>query len=510
VNRSTISLAGAVGALAVLTGVASVTAGGTPKAAHAATAERLPVQRSTLLCPAPSSSEAARTTYTSYTPQGTQVPAGTSPGSAGSSGSPAPAGSPGSSGSSGAARLVPAAAKGKPFTPLTETGKPATYAADKPGAPALIGAADGTMAPGWTAEQTTVIDGGSRPAMLGLSCVSPDTEFWFPGASTDTGRQDYLHLVNPDDTPAVVDVELYGKDGRLKASTGDGLTVPGHAAEPVLLSTLVADRAADLTLHVVARTGRIGAAVQATDARTGADWLPPATEPAASLVLPGIPGDATDVRLITYAAGTDDADLTLRLATPTGTITPAGRETLHVKAGMTTAVDLGDVTKGDAGSLIIGSSQAHSPVPVIAALRVTRGKAGKQEMAFLPATESVAGRATVADNRAQGSLLSLTATGKDAAVRITSSAGSSGGTAVSRTVTVKAGTTLAAPPPLPGGLGGTFAVTVEPLSGGPVYASRTLTRTTGGVPAFTIQPMPDDHGLVEVPAAGSDLRILNR
>ena len=53
---------------------------------------------------------------------------------------------------------------------------------------------------------------------------------------------------------------------------------------------------------------------------------------------------------------------------------------------MTTAVDLGDLTKGDAGSLIIGSSTVHSAEPVVAALRITRGKGSKQEFAFLPAT----------------------------------------------------------------------------------------------------------------------------
>ena len=87
--------------------------------------------------------------------------------------------------------------------------------------------------------------------------------------------------------------------------------------------------------------------------------------------------------------GSDDADVTLKLATSTGPITPAGHEALHVKAGMTTAVDLGDVTKGDAGSLLIGSSTVHAPVPVVAALRVTRGNGTKQDMAFLPATSRI-------------------------------------------------------------------------------------------------------------------------
>jgi hypothetical protein len=487
VNRNSISLAGAVAALAVLTGAAVVSGAGGKDTAPVASAARLPVQRSNLLCPAPSASEFANTTYTSFTPQTVGGAAGT-----------------------GSARLVPTTAKAKAPATLTAAGKPVTGSTDKPDAPALIGTADGPLAPGWTVQQTTVVDTGAGRGLLGASCVAPDSEFWFAGASTDASRQDYLHLVNPDDTPAVVDVELYGKDGLLKASTGDGITVPGKTEKPVLLSTLVADKLSDLTVHVVARSGRVGAAVQAVDKKLGSDWLTPSADPATTLVLPGIPADAASVRLVVYAAGADDADLTLKLATSTGLITPAGHETLHVKSGMASAVDLGDLTKGDAGSLVIGSSDVHAPVPVVAGLRVTRGKGSKQEMAFLPATPRIDTRATVADNRAKGSTLSLVATDKDASVKITSSAGSSGGTAVTKTVTVKAGTTLALPPQQPASGKGSFAVTVEPVSGGPLYASRMLALPLDGVPMFTIQPLPDDRGMVEVPEAGSDLGILNR
>ncbi|MEW1865079.1 DUF5719 family protein [Streptomyces sp. NPDC088194] len=486
-NRSTLSLAGAVVALAVLTGAASMTGGDDSHTAPAASSSRLPVQRSTLLCPEPSTSEFADTTYTSFTPLG--------------SGS-------GTGASGGDATLLPATPKPKALKPLTATGKPVTSSTDKSDSPALIGTANGPLAPGWSVQQTTVVSDGPGRGLLGTSCVAPDSEFWFPGASTQDGRQDYVHLVNPDETPAVVDVDLYGKDGQLKGSTGDGITVPGNSSKPVLLSTLIADKVQDLTVHVVARSGRVGAAVQATDNKAGTDWLPAAAQPAGDLVMPGIPADATDVRLITYAPGSDDADLTLKLATSTGSITPAGHETLHVRSGMTTAVDLGDLTKGDAGSLVIGSSSSHSPVPVVAALRITRGKGSKQEIAFLPATSPIDRQATVADNRAKGSTLALTATGKDVSVKITSSAGSTAGTAAGKTVTVKAGSTLSMAPPEPSGLKGSYAVTVQRLSGGQLYASRMLALPLDGVPMFTIQPMPDDQGMVDVPQAASDLRVL--
>jgi hypothetical protein len=51
-------------------------------------------------------------------------------------------------------------------------------------------------------------------------------------------------------------------------------------------------------------------------------------------------------------------------------------------------------------------------------------------------------------------------------------------------------------------------VTVERLSGGQLYASRTLALPQNGVPMFTIQPIPDDRSTVAVPKAHTDLRIL--
>lgn len=493
-NRSTLSLGGAVLVLAVLTGAASLTGGDGSAATPQGTPTRLPVQRSTMVCPAPSPSEFADTTYASFTPVTTSEGGGTGTGSG-----------------TGSAQLVTAADKPAALSPaLKQPGRTVTYTTDKAEAPALIGTADGSLAPGWAAGQTTVVDAGPGRGLLGTSCLTPDSEFWFSGASTAGSRQDYLHLVDPDDAPAVVDIDMYGKDGLLKASTGEGITVPGKGSKPVLLSTLVADKVADLTVHVVVRSGRVGAAVQATDASHGTDWLPPSADPATTLVLPGIPADATSVQLVAYAPGSDDADLTVKLATSTGQISPAGHETLHVKAGMTTSVALGDITKGDAGSLVLTPGNLHAPVPVVAGLRITRGTGAKQEFAFLPATAPIDTRATVADNRDKASTLALTAPKGEARVKVTSWPGPAGGTPVSRTVEVKAGSTLSLQP-VPASAGkGSFAVTVERLSGGSVYASRELALPLNGVPMFTIQPMPDDRGTVEVPRAESDLTILGK
>ncbi|MEV6764996.1 DUF5719 family protein [Streptomyces sp. NPDC051105] len=495
-NRTTLSLLAGTAALAAVTGFAALNP---PAAAPAHTAEvaaQLPVERTTLLCPAPSLSDIADTSYTSFTP----VTKGTaSDGKAELQAATEQSGD----GTSGKKKKA-----SKPVLTPKAPGTPATGDVSGSDGPAYVGTAEGRYAPGWTVQETTEVAAGTGRGLQGVNCTSADTDFWFPGASTASGRTDYVHLTNPDDSAAVVDIELYGKDGQLKSSVGEGLTVAPHASEPVLLSTLSDEKQTDLTVHVNVRSGRVGASVQALDDKTGGDWLAASADPSGSLVLPGIPKDATDVRLIAFTDGDSDADLKVRLASPDGLITPAGNETLHVKAGMTTAADLGDVTRGEAGSLVL--TPTDQSVPVVAALRVTRGKSGKQETAYIPATAPVGTRATSADNSGKGTTLSLTAPTGTAQVKVTASAGSGGGTAVSKTFTIKSGTTQDVDAPVPSGLKGTYALTVEPVSGGPVYGARTLAATEEGVPGFTIQTLPDDRGTVAVPEADQDVSVLQK
>ncbi|WP_405713271.1 MULTISPECIES: DUF5719 family protein [unclassified Streptomyces] len=499
-------IAGAV-ALAAVTGFAALTAPGEGDTAEAKTAARLPVERTSLLCPAPGLSDLAETTYTSFTPAGG-----------------------GSGGEAGTAELQKATSttadaekkdeKGKkkdekkedpkkPVVSLKEPGRPATAEESGSGAPALVGTATGRLAPGWTTQQTTVVEAGGSRGLLGVSCTRPGTDFWFPAASTAKSREDYVHLTNPDDTAAVADIELYGPDGSLKSDAGEGIRVPARSGVPVLISTLTSEATEDVTVHVTTRAGRVGAAVRTADEKTGSDWLAASADPTGTLVLPGIPADATSVRLVAFATGDDDADLTVKLIGKTGAISPVGNESLHVKSRMTAGADLKDITKGEAGSLLLTPAPGKRNAPVVAALRVVRGTGDKQEVGYIPATGPVGARATVADNRDKGSVLSLTAPGATATVKVTASAGSGGGEQTVKKYTVKGGTTLAVTPPVPSGLKGGYALTVETESGGPVHAARTLTVTQDGIQMFTVQTLPDDRGTVEVPTAEQDLSVLD-
>ncbi|MFF9349648.1 DUF5719 family protein [Streptomyces sp. NPDC014734] len=515
-KSSNLSLIAGIVALAAVTGFAALTAPGDTAAAEPKAAPRLPVERSSLLCPSSGRADLAKTTYTSFTPA-----SGTGGGEAGTaelmSSTAAAAddkddkkddkddkGKKKDDGKKEEKKADPT----KPVVSLKEPGKPVTADVSAADAPALVGTATGRLAPGWTAQQTTTVEAGSR-GLLGISCTAPGTDFWFPAASTAKSREDYVHLTNPDDTAAVADIELYGPKGLLKSEVGEGITVPARSGVPVLISTLTSEAIEDVTVHVTTRTGRVGAAVRTADEKTGSDWLPASTAPNGTLVLPGIPADATSVRLVAFVPGDDDADLKIRLLGKTGAFAPLGNEDLHVKSKMTAGVDLKDITRGEPGSLMLTPVKGGKGTPVVAALRVVRGKGDGQESGYIPASGPVGAQATVADNRAKGSTLSLTAPGATATVKVIASAGSEGGEQTVKTYTVKGGTTLAFEPPVPSGLKGGYALTVRTESGGPVHAARTLSLPQDGVQMFTVQTLADDRGTVSVPSAVQDLSVLD-
>lgn len=493
-QRVPLTLAAVTAALAAVTGLATLTApaaDGASTAASGKPAARMPVERSLLVCPAPSTSDIAETLYTAITPGAAAA------------------------GGKGTARLLGATKEAKPVLELKEPGKPVGAKASGAEAPALSGVADGVLAPGWSAQQTTVVSVGRTRGLLGVGCTTPGTDFWFPGVSTAKGREDYVHLTNPDDTAAVVDIKMFGPDGAVKAEAGtsENIRIDPKSSKALSLASLAPGaQIADLTAHVTTRAGRVGATVQAGEEAVGSDWLPASVDPAGTLVLPGIPADATSVRLVAFAPGEEDADLKVKLAGPTGSISPAGSEQLHVKAGMTASIDLKDVTRGEAGSLVLSPADAKKTVPVVAALRVVRGTGAKQEIGFIQAAAPIGARATVADNRpeANATVLSLTALpGADAKVKVTASPGTEGGEPASKEVTVKGGTTQTLTLAPTAGKGA-YALTLETLSGGPVHASRTLTIPREGIPMFTTQTLTDDHSTVSVPKATQDLSVLTQ
>lgn len=484
ISRTTQSLLAAVGVLALAVGIAEVHPP-TGQAAAPGVTVRTPVQHSSLVCPPPLQSLTGSTVYS------LAVPGAQAGGAA--SGTAVLGALPGTGTATAPAPLAKQTAVGGASTAKAATG-------DK--AAALLATADGSAAPGFTVQQTTT---GPGNALSGTSCTAPATDFWFAGADSAKGSSDYVELTNAEATAADVDLQIFGPSGEIDSPAAHNISVPAAGTSSLLLSSLLSpgnDNVA-LTVHVLVRSGRVGAALHADTGSTGADWIP-ATVSGSSAVIPGLPGDISGGQLTVFVPDGIDADLKVQLASTNGWITPAGHETVHAKSGMVTVVDLGALTHGAPAAMRLTPSDPKQAVPFVAGVSVQRGK-GKsaRDVAYLPAASPIGQRATVAGNSATDTTLLLTATDGAAVVKV-SEIGTDG-TPTTQSVSVQAGATVAVTPKGPAG---TYAVTVEPVSGGPVYAARMISRTVGSVPAFTIQQMPDDHSTVQIPRAVQNDSIL--
>ena len=484
ISRTTQSLLGAVGVLALAIGIAEVHPP-TGQAAVTGNAVRTAVQNSSLVCPPPLQGSGS-TVYSLAAP-----------------------GSSSSTASSGSASLTPLSAApatgGSAATALVQQtalgGATTAKAVGGDKAPALIAAAAGTTAPGFTAQQTTT----NGSSISGTSCTESATDFWFVGADSNKGSNDYVELTNVEDVSSDVDIRIFNASGEVEGTQASNIEVPADQTVSLLLSALLGpgNTGTSLAVHVIVHTGRIAAALHADSGSEGADWIP-ATTLATSQVIAGLPGDLSDATLVVADPGAADADLSIHLAWQGGLIVPSGHDSIHVKAGQVTSVDLGAITKGQPAALVLTPSGVGQTVPFVAGVQVVRGKSGSTDTGYLAGAVSIGQRATAAGNAAGTTTLLLSNPGTTAASVKVGSLGA-GGAPVVQTVQVAAGTTVSVTPQAPTG-GGTFAVTVEPVSGGPVYAARMIGTKDG--PGFTIQQLTDDRSTVQIPQVVQDGSIL--
>jgi Family of unknown function (DUF5719) len=278
---------------------------------------------------------------------------------------PAPASAPGSDG----VRLTPLSGASAPFGSLTTAGSQTTYLAGATGLtkPTAL-RAQGALAPGAAVSQVTYIPSGARRALIGTACTAPTGNAWFVGGSGDTGRLTTVELDNPDSTPAVADVLVYGEHGPVQAPAGRGVAVPPHGST-ILRVDVLAPGTSRAALHVILREGR--AAVTVTDEQAsgliakGTDVVPETAAPARRVVIAGVPGGLKGTRTLEILApGDQDALVQVQVLGRDGRFTPDNLAALDVHAGEVAQAQLqSQVGDGSVGLLIT------SDMPVVASVR---------------------------------------------------------------------------------------------------------------------------------------------
>lgn len=405
---------------------------GAPGAA-AATVTARPVQRSTLICPGPetvgvkgvdATKAAAPTVVRVAAPPGDLLTASTS-----SAGSVA-AGAIGGTGS------LPFPALSSPGTASTQTDQ----------ARSILLSGKGSLAPGLTAAQSTLVLSGDQRGLSTTACQPATADTWLVGGGGEPGRRGRLVLTNPSPNGVTVDLEVYGARGPVRSTTARGIVVPAQTRTVVLLDAIAPGERSPV-IHVVASGGLISAALNDTwlagTTPVGADDVT-GTTPGTRLVVPGVTVAGTGSVVLRVGALAREAVVRLRLLGPQGPIAaPVNNGVVRVKAHRVRDVDLSQVAPGDYGI------ELTADAPVVAGAQLRPAPAtptAKRDLAWTAAEPLIATVAGVPLGPLaapwSGRLL-LTASTRDAQVDVVSV--SADGTQAVHPVTVSAGTTVSVP-----------------------------------------------------------------
>jgi len=342
-----------LGAMVILGAVATVAV--RPAADTDPVAVTEPVDSSTAVCPEPGSVDLSRTTSTMMV-----IPGLTGQDREGAAEVTFLQGSDDAvlAGESGVAT---------PEVTLSSPGDAAAIVAESRRLPSLEIRTTGALAPGLVAAQTTQDSFNAGRGLASVACLGPATSWWFVGGGSTAGRSSELVLVNPEYTPAELEVTIAGPDGLISTPRLRGIVVEPRSRTVVRLDR-EAPRLPAAAWHVQVRAGRIVAAL--SDKETdgffprGADWIPASADPATRVLVPGvIPGEGSR-QLLVYAPGDVDAAVAVRMITEGGSYVPSALSTIDVPAGTVVSYDLDAAAEGQAVTVDL-----RSDVPIVAGVR---------------------------------------------------------------------------------------------------------------------------------------------
>ncbi len=226
---------------------------------------------------------------------------------------------------------------------------------------------------------------GDLRGLASTQCQPPGNDAWLLGANTAVGRTAVLNVSNASETPATVNLELYGYAGQIQAPGARGLLVAPGTTRSVNLAGL-APGESQLAVHVRSTGGPVAATIQQSVLRGiapgGVEYLSPGAGPSNLQVMSGVDiQDPAGVKALAAKSGFADAVPALQIAVPGSTdavvqvsLYGANGErkipnggVLTVKGGTVATLNLDGVP---AGSYTV---RASSDVSFLASSRVTRG-----------------------------------------------------------------------------------------------------------------------------------------
>ncbi|WP_300682136.1 DUF5719 family protein [Nocardioides sp.] len=232
-------------------------------------------------------------------------------------------------------------------------------------APVVVGAT-GDVAPGLLGSVTT------QTHLTAWDCTQPLGDQWFTGVGAGPTQASVIELVNPNQGPAIADIEVLSDEGLLSVPALRGVAVDSRRSVQLDLGALV-PRTGVMALHVSVVRGQVGVAVRdrgerLTGGTTTEEWLAPQVAPAATSRLLGLQSGSGRHSLVIANPGEDQVTATVKLITADSTFAPDGLTTISVAPHTVVSTALDAVLRADKGGDAVGV-EIDASAPVTSSLR---------------------------------------------------------------------------------------------------------------------------------------------
>ncbi|MEJ7633976.1 DUF5719 family protein [Aeromicrobium sp.] len=180
-------------------------------------------------------------------------------------------------------------------------------------------------------------DGGG--GLVVGSCPGVVDDAWLMGLGSGGKHFSTLILTNLGDSPAAVDLSLWGPEGEIEAVGAEGIVVQPSSVRRIRLDELAAGEP-ELAMHVHRRRGLLSAAVDdsSTSASRGTEPVSATLAPRRTQVIGGVAEGAAGRTLLLLNPGDESARVDAEVIGPKSTFTPSGLEDIKVPAGSTLAI----------------------------------------------------------------------------------------------------------------------------------------------------------------------------
>ena len=340
---------------------------------------------------------------------------------------------------------------------------------------------------------------GDLAGLAAANCQTPGNDMWLLGARTTVGATAVLRLNNPSATPASVDLEIFGSNGRIETGGSRGIVVAPGETRSIVLAGLAASQES-AAVRVRSSGGPVSAFIEQSILRGltagGVEIIEPTAAPGPRQVITGVAlqSPETTRKLAEQAGhesvspvlnvavpGTSDASVHLRVFGDKGEVEIPGGGVFSVPAGTVGKIPLAELPEGTY------TLDLSADVAVTAAAVFSRGtEPGERvELAVAPADARLGSEHLAVAAPGGKSALVLAAPDGAAEIRIRA-LGTDGTLQEEKTVSVPEGRTLTLQS---GDIGsGELAGVLVSAVGEAVYGAQLV---TGEGPGISVLPLPE-------------------